>query len=189
MDKSLKISIMVACLLAGFGVFSYYAIYLPDLEQRKEERQRAKKKEEAARRAWQERLEAAARADQERAKAEKRAQVEELEASQREAQARQHDLARKSAYYTCLDAAGKDYDANWANACKTQAKARWVALKNCLEDPNTGGNQFMGEVYCHSLYGGADPSLTCSLPSSIADGINKNHDKAKQQCLAEEHLS
>jgi hypothetical protein len=90
---------------------------------------------------------------------------------------------------SCLEGARSDHEAEWAKACKTQAEARWVALKNCLEDPNTGGNQFMGEVYCHSLYGGADPSPTCTLPDSVAEDMNRNHDKAKQQCLVEARLS
>ena len=32
-DKLVKISIVVASLLAGFGVFYHYVIYLPDVEQ------------------------------------------------------------------------------------------------------------------------------------------------------------
>lgn len=169
MDKLVKISIIIACLLAGFGVFYHYVIFLPDVEQNKIERERAEKEV-----------------------ADTRAKVEKLLAAQREEaekqEAERRKLERQSAYYDCLGRAGKTYDANWANECKAQAKARLVHLKNCLEDPNRGGNQFMGAKYCQSTYGGADPSPTCSLPSGVAENINKSHDKAKQQCLAEAKL-
>lgn len=187
MDKAFKFAIIVGVLLAGFGLFYHYVIYLPDVEQRRVERERAEKEAarrdeiEAAKRAAIERAEAALRAEAERVEAAKRAEIAKHEANLR-------NLQRKSAYYSCLDGAGKSYDANWANACKAQAKVRFANLEKCLNDPNIVGNQFMGVRYCHSTYGGADPSPTCSLPGNIADDINKLHDKAKQQCLAEAKL-
>ena len=169
MDKLVKISIIVACLLAGFGIFFHYVIYLPRLEQERADRERFEKAE-AARLDIIERQEALARAEEDKREAKHR------------------DLQRQIKYYDCLERAAKSYDSNWTNECKAQAKARAISLKNCLADPNRGGNQYLGARYCHSTYGGADPGPTCSLPSSIATNINKNHDKAKQQCLAEAKL-
>ena len=187
MDKAFKFAIIVGILLAGFGVFYHYVIFLPDVEQRRVEREREEKEAakhaeiEAAKRAEVERFEAAIRGDEERAEAARRAQVEKLEAARRK-------LERQSAYYDCLGGARKNYEANWAAACKSQAKARSASLKSCLEDPNIVGNQFMGARYCHSTYGDVDPSPTCTLQGGRGDDINKLHDKEKQQCLAEAKL-
>jgi len=190
MDKAVKFAIIVGILLAGFGVFYHYVIYLPNLEQRRVEREREEK--EAAKRAEAERVEAAKRAAVERAQAAILAEQERAEAARRAEIARHEaalrNLNRKSAYYDCLDRAAKSYSAQWASECKAQAKIRSAKLKTCLEDPNIVGNQFMGERYCHSTWGGADPGPDCSLPSSLADSVNKTHDKAKQQCLAEAKL-
>ena len=194
MDKAVKLAIIVGILLAGFGVFYHYVIYLPSLEQRKveserEEKEAAKRAEvervEAAKRAESERLEFALRLEEERAEAARRAQIAKLEAAQRDLR---RDFMRKSAYNDCLDRAGKAYDVNWADACKANAKARSASLKNCLEDPNVMNYPNMGARWCHSTWGAADPSPSCSLPSSVAESINKTHDKAKQQCLAEAKL-
>ena len=65
MDKAVKIAIVLGILLASFGVFYHYVVYLPDLEQRKAEKERAEN-EAAARRAEIERIETARRAALER---------------------------------------------------------------------------------------------------------------------------
>ena len=190
-DKLVKISIIVACLLAGFGVFYHYVIYLPDLEQKRAQREKSEK-EEAARRAEAERIEAAKRAAIERAQAAQRAETQRAEEAKRaqieRLEAKQRDLKRKDAYLSCLMAASKDYDADWSAACKTNAESRSVALKNCLEDPNVVNNPLMGKRWCYANLGGANPSPDCSLPSSTADKINERHEKEKQRCLAEAKL-
>jgi len=183
MDKAVKLAIIVGILLAGSGIFYHYVIYLPDLEQRKVERDRADR-EEAARHAEIERIEAVKRtalerqaallAEQQRLEPARRAEITEHEAAMR-------NINRKT-YYDCLNSMRKSYEGDWANACKTQAKIHSAQLKNCLE---TRG---MGETFCHSIYGDADPSPNCALRSSIADDINKSHDKEKQRCLAEAKL-
>ena len=181
MDKAVKFAIVVGVLLAGFGVFYHYVIYLPDLEQRKAEREReekdaAKRAEvEAAKRTAIDRAEAALRAEAERVESAKRAEIAKHQAVLR-------NLERKSAYHACLTSARKAYEADWASACKSNAKFLQAKLKNCLETPG------YGERYCHATFGDADPSPQCSLPSSLADDINKHHDKAKQQCLGEAKL-
>ena len=183
MDKIVKLAIIVGILLAGSGIFYHYVIYLPDLEQRKVERDRVDR-EEAARRAEIERIEAAKRAALER-----RAAL--LAEQQRIEPARRVDMAKHEAamrtinrktYYGCLNSVRKSYEDNWANACNTQAKLHSAQLQNCLE---TRG---LDETFCHSTFGAADPSPQCILRSSIADDINKNHDKEKQRCLAEATL-
>jgi len=180
MDKAVKIAIILGILLASFGVFYHYVIYLPDLEQRKAERERAAI-EAAARRAEIERIETARRAALERRAAllaeeqqmqpAKRAEMEKHEAAMR-------NFNRKS-YYVCLNAVRKSYEDDWANACNTQAKLHLAQLQNCLE---TRG---LDETFCHSTFGAADPSPQCTLRSSLAEGINRNHEREKQRCLAE----
>jgi hypothetical protein len=163
MDKAIKLAIIVGILLAGFGVFYHYVIYLPGVEQRKDERERAER-EEAARRAAQERLEAAMRADQERATA------------------AQRELDRATVYYDCLGRAEKNYLAHWVSECKSQARRSTAQLKNCLE------NSSLGEKGCRSIHGSPDPSPTCSLSKVVADNAETIYDKAKQQCLVEAKL-
>ena len=107
MDKAVKFAIIVGILLAGFGVFYHYVIYLPDVEQRRVERERDEKEAsnraevEAAKRAALERARVALLAEQERLEAARRAEIAKHEAAMR-------NLDRKSAYYRCLDAAQKD---------------------------------------------------------------------------------
>lgn len=183
MDKLLKIAIIVGVLLAGFGVFYRYVIYLPDLEQRRVERERADR-EEVARQAEIERIEAAKRAAWER-RAALLAERQRIEPARR-AETEKHEAAMRNVnrktYYDCLNSARKSYEDDWANACKTDVEIHSAQLKNCLE---TRG---LGETFCQSIYGSADPSPQCTLRSSIADVINKNHDKEKQRCLAEAKL-
>ena len=180
MDKAVKIAIILGILLASFGVFYHYVIYLPDLELRKAERERAEI-EAAVRRAEIERIEAARRAALER-----RAAL--LAEEQRIEPARRVDMAKHEAamrtinrktYYGCLNSVRKSYEDNWANACNTQAKLHSAQLQNCLE---TRG---LDETFCHSTFGAADPSPQCILRSSLAEGINKYHEREKQRCLAE----
>jgi hypothetical protein len=182
-DKIVKLAIIVGILLAGSGIFYHYVIYLPDLEQRKVERDRVDR-EEAARRAEIQRIEAAKRAALER-RAALLAEQQRIEPARR-AEIAKHEAAmrniNRNTYYDCLNSVRKSYEGDWANACKTQAEIHLAQLKSCLE---TRG---MGETFCHSTYGSPDPSPKCALRSSIADDINKNHDKEKQRCLAEATL-
>jgi len=183
MDKAVKIAIILGILLASFGVFYHYVVYLPDLEQRKAERERAES-EATARRAEIERIEAARRAALER-RAALLAEEQRIEPARR-AEMAKHEAAMRNinrkTYYDCLNSVRKSYEDDWANACNTQAKIHLAQLQNCLE---TRG---LGETFCHSTFGGADPSPQCALRSSNADDINKNHDKEKQRCLAEATL-
>jgi hypothetical protein len=182
-DKLLKIAVIVGALLAGFGVFYRYVIFLPDLEQQrvaKEEREKL----EAARRAETERIEVAKRAALERHAA-LLAEEQRMEPARR-AEIAKHEAAlrniNRKTYFDCLNSVRKRYEDDWANACKTQAKLHSVQITNCLE---TRG---LSERFCHSTFGAADPGPQCTLRRSMADGINKNHDKEKQQCLAEAKL-
>ncbi|HEY7674194.1 MAG TPA: hypothetical protein VH867_03120 [Burkholderiales bacterium] len=182
-DKAVKLAVIVGILLAGSGIFYHYVIYLPDQEQQKLERDRADR-EKAARQAEIERIEAAKRAALER-RAALLAEQQRMEPYRR-AEMTKHEAAMRNVnrktYYDCLNAVRKTYEGDWANACKTQAEIHSTQLKNCLE---TRG---LGEAFCHSTFGGADPSPQCALRGSIADTINKNHDEEKQRCLAEAKL-
>jgi hypothetical protein len=178
-DKLLKIAVIVGVLLAGFGVFYRYVIFLPDLERQRIAEEELEK-QEAARRAEKERIEAARRAALER-QAALLAEEQRMEPARRAEMARHEAALRninRKTYYECLNSARKRYEDDWASACTTQAKLHSVQLRNCLE---TRG---LGEAFCHSTYGAADPGPQCTLRRSLADGINKNHDKEKQQCLA-----
>jgi hypothetical protein len=182
-DKLLKIAVIVGVLLAGIGVFYHYVIFLPDLERQRAAREELEKLE-AARRAETERIEAARRAalerqaallaEQQRMEPARRAEIAKHEAAMR-------NINRKT-YYDCLNSVRAGYEDDWANACRTQARLHSVQLNDCLE---TRG---LGETFCHSTYGAADPGPQCTLRRSVADEINKNHDREKQQCLAEAKL-
>ena len=163
MDKAIKFAIIVGVLLAGSGVFYHYMIFLPDLEQRKVERELAER-QEAAQRATQERQEAAVRDYQELAEAQNR------------------KIEREIAYNNCLGNANKNYIALWASECIAQAKNDSERFENCILDPN------LTRQYCESLWRQADPRPNCALPIKLAESLNTRHEKAKQQCLAEAKL-
>ena len=85
----------------------------------------------------------------------------------------------RKTYYDCLNSVRASYEGDWASARKTQATLHSVQLNSCLE---TRG---LDETFSHSTYGAADASPQCTLRKSMADEINRNHDKEKRQCLAE----
>ena len=183
MDKLLKVAVIVGFLLTGFGVFYHYVIFLPDLERQRVAREELETSS-AAERAESERIEAAKRAALER-QAALLAEEQQMEPARR-AEIAKHEAAlrniNRKSYYECLNSVRKRYEDDWANACKTQAKLHSVQIRNCLE---TRG---LGETFCDATYGAADPSPQCTLRRSMADEINRHHDKEKQQCLAEAKL-
>jgi len=91
---------------------------------------------------------------------------------------------RKIAYYTCVLAAQKDYDMNWANACEIFARDKQVRLQNCLATQDYY-DQLKWEQGCKNTYGAIDLSPQCTLPQVRADSIERLHKEAKDQCLNE----
>lgn len=155
MDKFVKLAIIVGVLLAGVGVFYHFVIYLPELDQKKDER----------------------------AAQEKRAVEFQQEQLKREAADREQ--IRQATYQECLQGRRANYETNWASACKINAASRSARLRSCLSDNLTISNPYMGKNYCYNTFGGADASPTCSLPRLTADGIGKTYKEEQDRCLAE----
>jgi len=176
--------LLLGSLLAGGGIFYHYVIYLPEVEQKKEERaaQENRQKEEAAKRAEQERQEREMRAEQEGQQREERAGKEKRNATNREA-------IRQEGYELCKESARRNYHADWAVACRTDANTKTTNLRYCLADTSVMTNPYMGENYCRKTYGPINPSPDCTLLKVQADSIDQRYREAQQRCLAEARLS
>ncbi|MDC6178164.1 hypothetical protein [Ralstonia solanacearum] len=110
-------------------------------------------------------------------------------ASEEKDAAERQELARQNQYETCKANARSVYEADWANACKSVAQSRVVRLRSCLADKLVMNNPYMGENYCKSTFGDADPSHDCALPHNTAEGLNNSHKEADDKCLAEARLN
>lgn len=116
-------------------------------------------------------------------------QREKSTAAEREKQeTERRELQRRMAYDTCLGAARRNYDANWAAACKDVAVSRAVELKSCLSDKLVTTNPYLGAEHCKRTYGNADPSPECTLPRSRAQSINATHKQEQDRCATEARL-
>lgn len=96
--------------------------------------------------------------------------------------------ARRVAYDRCIDWAQRDYDADWAAACKTLAATRAKELKDCLSDKTVTTNPYLGPGYCKRMYADAESSPECTLPRAQADSINAAHKQQQQRCATEARL-
>ena len=155
MDKLVKGVIVLAALLAGIGVFYYFVVFLPNIENQKLELERQKT---------------------ERAETEKRAAA---------TQAASQEMIRQKMYDECKRGARTNYEVNWATACKTNARLRTSELQNCLTDRAIMANQYMGESYCRKTFSAEDASPDCALPISVSSPINQTLKDEDQRCLAE----
>lgn len=155
----LAIGLVVAALIASAGVFYYYVVFVPNLEQQKLdlEKQKLKEKQEAE------------------AKAQKK---KELEAEQ-----------RTQSYQNCIDNTEQTYALNWSNACQKISERNQIGLENCLNNPSIMNNEFMGKSYCQKLYGATEFDSECTLPSQTADGIEELRTERKEACMAEAQQS
>lgn len=109
---------------------------------------------------------------------------QELLAAEKQAAA-ENELKKKVAYEQCIASSSENYNSNWATACQDVAKEIEEKRKNCMADPAIVNNQFLGVAYCRSTFSPADPSPHCTLPRSLADGVNGYYTAAKQKCMDE----
>lgn len=151
----LAIGLVIAALVASTGVFYYYVVFIPNLEQQKLdlEKQKLKEKQEA----------------------------EEKAQNKKDAEAEQ----RTNAYQSCTEQAENTYIENWGNACQKIAERNQVGLENCLNNPSIINNQFMGKPYCQKTFGATEYDPQCTLPSQMADGIEKLRTERKEACMQE----
>jgi hypothetical protein len=151
----LAIGLVVAALVASAGVFYYYVIFAPNLEQQKLdlEKQKLKEKHEA----------------------------ELLAQKKKEQQAEQ----RSQSYQNCLSNAEMLYTQNWSNSCQKLAERNQANLDNCLNDQSIQNNPYMGKSYCQKMYGNTEFDATCTLPNSTAEGIERLRTEEKAACMAQ----
>lgn len=151
----LAIGLVGAALLASAGVFYYYVVFVPKLEQQKLdlEKQKLEEKKDAE---------------------EKAQKKKELEADQ-----------RAQAYQNCTDQVESTYTENWGNACQKMAERNKVGLENCLNNPSIINNQFMGKSYCQKTFGATEYDPRCTLPSQMADGIEKLRTERNASCMTQ----
>lgn len=162
MDKFIKISIAIAVLLGGGGVFYHYVIYLPGVERAKQEQL----------------------VEENRIKQEQIIEAKRVAEAEKQAVA-QKERAKQATYAQCLLAVGQDYEANWAAACVTASVESERRQNNCLADRSIISNQFMGPSYCRSTFQIRNRSPTCTLPGDAADTVNRYFTAAKQKCMDE----
>ncbi|MFW1950601.1 hypothetical protein [Acinetobacter beijerinckii] len=151
----LAIGLVLSALLASAGVFYYYVIFVPNLEQQKLdlEKQKLKEKQEA--------------------------EAEALKKKEQESE------QRSQAYQNCVTEAELTYSNNWAHACQKQSERNEVELNNCLNNPSIMNNQFMGKPYCLKAYGSTKFDAECTLPAQMADNIEKSRTQRKEDCITE----
>ena len=154
-DALLKLSIVVAVLLASSSVAYYHLIYLPERD---------------------------ARIDAAKAAAEQRRADETAAAEQRRsdeaAAAEQHRAVEKAGarmrYDRCLSDAQDNYHLNWVSNCNSKKQKEAQAYARCIS-ASTNDTSWI----CHK----PDASSDCSLPSYIADSLGADLNKARDRCL------
>lgn len=162
----LAIGLVIAALIASAGVFYYYAIFTPQLEQQKLNLEKEKR-------------------DQERADALAAKKAEEERLAQEKLDQEAKEQQKNFAYTQCLNNAQKVYENNWARNCKSIAERNKVELQNCLNTEYIMNNEFMGERYCQKMYGNTKGTADCSLPGAIAEKLNASLQEQKESCLVE----
>lgn len=151
----LAIGLATAAVLASAGVFYYYVVFVPNLEQQKFdlEKQMLKEKQDT--------------------------EAQALEKKEQQAE------KRTQAYQICLSEAEQSYSNHWSNSCSSLADRNKVKLQNCLNDNSILNNQFMGEKWCHENFGKTEFDPQCTLPRGVADDIERNRKDNKERCLSE----
>lgn len=76
----------------------------------------------------------------------------------------------------CFEDARANYEANWANSCKIEAQEISTGYQNCI---NSGSSASI----CKSIWGTADASADCSLPTATAQRWDETHQKARDECF------
>lgn len=77
----------------------------------------------------------------------------------------------------CLYAARVSYEADWANACKSQANKVRENYQNCLN------NGYLSESICKENWGKPDDSPSCTLLGNRADTVNGYYKDSKEECF------
>lgn len=162
----LAIGLVLAALVASAGVFYYYAIFTPQLEQQKLNLEKQKHNEE--------RVDALAEKNAEEDKVAQEKLVQETKEQQ-----------KNIAYTQCLNEAQTIYENNWARNCQSVAERNKAELQNCLNTDHIMNNEYMGENYCKRMYGNTKGGNDCSLPGGIADKLNGSLKERKERCLVE----
>ncbi|MHA3099344.1 hypothetical protein [Acinetobacter brisouii] len=151
----LSIGLVVAALLASAGIFYYYVIFVPALEQQKLDLEKQKLKEK---------------------------QEVELQAQKKKEQQAEQ---RSQSYQTCLSNAEMLYTQNWSSSCQKLSERNQVSLDNCLNDPSIQNNPYMGRSYCQKMYGNTEFDANCTLPNTVAENIERLRTEEKATCMAQ----
>ncbi len=154
----LAIGLVTAALIASAGIFYYYAIFTPQLEQQKLTLEKEKR-------------------DQERADALAAKKAEEERLAQEKLDQEAKEQQKIFAYTQCLNNAQKVYENNWARNCQSVAERDKVALRDCLTR--------LDESFCNRLHGQSKGNADCSLPAAIAEDLNESLKERKESCLVE----
>lgn len=162
----LAIGLVVAALVASAGVFYYYVVFVPNLEQQKLDLEQQKM-------------------EQERQDAIEAKEAEEARIAQEKLDQETKEQQKNLAYSTCLTNAQTVYENNWARNCQSIAERNKVELQNCLNTEYIMNNEFMGERYCKKMYGNTKGSADCSLPGAVAENLNASLKERKESCLVE----
>jgi hypothetical protein len=163
-DALLKLSVIVALLLASSGVAYYYAVYLPQRDSELDRETGLQKLHAYGQK----------RADQERSVALQR------DTEQRQAKTKASADIR---YQNCVDGARTSHDASWAAACQRLADKVVQGHTDCLSIPN------LPQGYCDAAYGTRDPSAHCTLPAVMAADLDAILNTARKACLQERNAA
>ncbi len=162
----LAIGLVVAALVASAGVFYYYVVFVPNLEQQKLDLEQQKM-------------------EQERQDALEAKEAEEARIAQEKLDQETKEQQKNLAYSDCLTNAQAVYENNWARNCQSIAERNKVELQNCLNTEYIMNNEFMGERYCKKTYGNTKGLADCSLPGAVAEKLNTSLKERKESCLVE----
>ena len=160
----LKLSVIVALLVASAGVAYYYTVYLPDRDTRLD----------------QERALAQARADEDKRASEQQLALEQHQAEERRAEAK---AGAESRYQTCIARASAAHELSWAVACKQLAEKTAQGHADCLATAK------LSQHYCDTVYPTRDASPNCALPVKVSTVIDDGLIKARNRCAEERNAA
>lgn len=160
----LKLSVIIALLVAASSIAYYYTVYLPDRDARLDQERAL---------------------EQARAVGDKRAKEEQLAFQQKQTEERRAvaKTGADSRYQACVDSASAAHDASWAAACKRLAEKAMQDHADCLAKSK------LSQQYCDAVYRATDGSPNCRLPVKVATEIDGGLTNARNRCTAERNAA
>ncbi len=169
-DTLLKATIIVAVAVVSTAVAYHYVIYIPERDAALD----------AGRRTEAERIRKTQAEQQERAAAQQAEQERRTAAEKYEADQLKQQISVR--YERCNLNAEVNYNADWNSTCARVNELQRKNYDDCLS------KKFMTKEICDGSYKITTKPEGCTLPRTIADGLNTDLARAKDRCLKEFQL-